>query len=155
MGLEIERKFLVKESIWDELEKLDGLHCVQGYLVNEAEKTIRVRIIGEKGLITIKGKTIELTRSEFEYEIPLEDAKALMNQFVGARIVKTRYLIPIANHTWEIDVFHEENEGLIVAEIELENATDSFDCPEWIGKEVSHDSKYYNACLLKNPFKNW
>lgn len=155
MGLEIERKFLVNRPVWEELEKPEGLHCVQCYLVNEPAKTIRIRIIGGKALITIKGKTIHLSRSEFEYEIPLEDAKVLMEQFGGSKIVKTRYLIPLNQHTWEVDVFHEDNAGLIVAEIELESDTETFEHPNWLEKEVSHDSKYFNACLQKNPFKNW
>jgi CYTH domain-containing protein len=155
MGIEIERKFLVKKEIWNKIDKPEGLHCIQAYLVNEPEKIIRIRLMGDKAFITIKGKTVDFSRSEFEYEIPFEDGQAILKQFGSSALVKTRYLIPTDIHTWEVDVFHDENEGLIVAEIELERNTEEFAHPEWLGLEVSNDSRYFNACLQKNPFKNW
>jgi CYTH domain-containing protein len=155
MGIEIERKFLVQKEIWDQIDKPNGLHCVQAYLLNEPEKIIRIRLIGDKAFITIKGKTVDFSRSEFEYEIPFEEGQAILDQFGSSPLVKTRYLIPHKHHTWEVDIFHKENEGLIVAEIELESNTEEFSFPEWLGAEVSDDSRYFNACLQKNPFKNW
>jgi adenylate cyclase len=154
MGLEIERKFLLKNTDWKS-EADEGTLIKQGYLNSHIERTVRVRISNNKGEITIKGKTNNLTRKEFEYQIPLEEAISLIKLCEQPIIEKTRFLIKQGNLKWEIDEFEGDNKGLIVAEIELENESQNFDKPDWIGQEVSQDAKYYNSSLLSNPFKNW
>lgn len=155
MGLEIERKFLVDQSKWDAVTKGEGLQCIQTYLNNEPEKTIRVRVLGEKGYLTIKGKTENLTRTEFEYEIPQPEAEEMIAKFGKHVLIKTRYFIQVGAHTWEVDVFDGDNVGLIVAEVELSSENESFEVPNWIGEEVSLDERYYNACLQKHPYTKW
>lgn len=147
--MEIERKFLIHQAIWDAVIKPSPKKIVQAYLVNTAEKTIRVRIKGDQGFITIKGPTKGISRSEFEYEIPLVDAEALIQQFAERFIDKDRYEIIFEGKLWEVDVFHGKLEGLILAEIELESEEETFSTPEWIGKEVSHDVEYFNARLVE------
>jgi adenylate cyclase len=154
MGLEIERKFLLKNTDWKS-EADEGTLIKQGYLNSHIERTVRVRISNNKGEITIKGKTNNLTRKEFEYQIPLEEAISLIKLCEQPIIEKTRFLIKQGNLKWEIDEFEGDNKGLTVAEIELENESQNFDKPDWIGQEVSQDAKYYNSSLLSNPFKNW
>jgi len=154
MGLEIERKFLIKNDDWK--EKSDSGQIIkQGYLNLDVERTVRVRIINGKGVLTIKGKTVKTTRLEFEYEIPLEEAKEILKLSEKSIIEKTRYEIPDNGKIWEIDIFEGENKGLEIAEIELSNEDEEIVIPKWIGKEVSEDSRYYNSSLIKNPFKNW
>lgn len=155
MGIEIERKFLVNHTLWDLIPKQDGIKIVQGFLVNGPEKVVRVRIKGDKGFITIKSCHPGLIRNEFEYEIPLQDAGQLLELFIGEKISKTRYKIIIDGHTWEIDEFHEDNKGLILAEIELNDELESFTLPEWVEAEVTHDERYYNAYLSEFPFTGW
>lgn len=155
MSVEIERKFLVDLDKWSLVEKPKGLYCKQCYLTADSEKSVRVRVLGEKGFMTIKGKTSNLTRPEFEYEIPAKDAEEMILLFGKELIEKTRYLIDIENNTWEVDVFDGDNKGLIVAEIELKSENESFTHPNWISDEVSHDPKYINANLQKEPFCNW
>lgn len=158
MNLEIERKFLLKNNDWKKYVISETLYK-QGYLHNEKDKTIRVRTSHEKAFITIKGRSQDsFSHSEFEYEIPLNDAEIFLSEFCENKIIsKTRYIVPIENseRKWEIDIFHEENEGLIMAEIELGSEDEVFEKPEWLGEEVTHDSKYKNAKLVENPFKNW
>jgi adenylate cyclase len=154
MGIEIERKFLVKNEAWKS-DDLEGLRCRQGYLIAEKEKTVRIRIIGERAFLTIKGKTAGITRSEFEYEIPVQDAEALLELCGGAVIEKTRYFIECAGMTWELDVFAGDNTGLVMAEIELEAEDQRFILPPWAGKEVSSEMRYYNASLASHPFSEW
>ena len=153
MAIEIERKFLLKENILPPLE--NGTLYVQGYLDESAERTIRVRIAGVKAFLTIKGKTTGYTKSEYEYEIPVSDAEELMLLCEHAPIRKTRYIIYYGSHRWDLDVFHEQNEGLILAEIELESESETFDSPPWIDKEVTQDFRYYNAYLSGNPYRLW
>ena len=155
MGVEIERKFLVNHEKWNSIEKPEGETIEQKYIVNDGEKNIRVRIKGNKGFITIKSKKSGLKRSEFEYEIPIKDALELMNSFSGGRITKTRYKLKCEEKLWEVDEFHDENEGLIVAEIELRSEEETFGVPGWIEKEVTQDARYYNSHLAKKPFKSW
>jgi adenylate cyclase len=155
MAIEIERKFLVNKDKWNELQKPEGLLVRQGYLLTEPEKTIRVRIVGHQGYIAIKGKTKGTKRSEFEYEIPLQDAKELFQNFSIVTISKIRYEIVHHNKCWEVDEFLDENAGLITAEIELENEGELFDLPDWIDKEVTSDVRYYNSNLSVNPFTHW
>lgn len=154
MALEIERKFLLKNDTWKTLVKEEFL-IKQGYLNSEKERTVRVRTYGDKGIITIKGKNNNLTRKEFEYTIPLSDAIQMLELAEMPIIEKTRFIVINDGNTWEIDVFEGVNKGLVVAEIELESETEKFEIPDWIGEEVSTDPKYYNACLIKNPFKDW
>ena len=153
MGLEIERKFLLKNDTW-KTEADNGIEIKQGYLSSVIERTVRVRIIGEKGMLTVKGKTDNLTRKEFEYEIPFNEAVLLLGLCETPIIEKKRYLVKRDSLVWEIDVFEGENEGLKVAEVELDSETQSFELPDWAGNDVSKESKYYNSALITNPFKN-
>ncbi|MFT3949416.1 MAG: CYTH domain-containing protein [Agriterribacter sp.] len=155
MPIEIERKFLINHDKWNALPKPQGKLYRQGYLLNDIHKTIRIRLSNKTAFITIKGKTTGATRSEFEYNIPLTDAKQLLDNFSNNEISKTRYNISYKDKLWEVDVFHGENEGLIVAEIELQSEDEPFDIPDWITEEVTHDPKYYNANLAVLPYKHW
>lgn len=155
MAKEIERKFLVNKEIWDKSNTDKGKHFRQAYLINEIEKTVRVRLTPEKAFLTIKGATNFISRTEFEYEIPKEDALELLDNFCKNEISKIRYNPVIGGKKWDVDEFLDENEGLMVAEIELENENQEFEKPEWIGVEVSGDERYYNAYLVNHPFKNW
>ena len=146
--MEIERKFLVKEQLWEAIEKPSPSRIVQAYLVNSAEKTVRIRIKGTKGFLTIKGPTQGISRSEFEYEIPLKDAEELISTFAEKVIEKFRYEISFKNHLWEVDVFTGKLEGLYLAEIELNSEDEHFELPEWVGEEVSTDPNYYNSNLI-------
>lgn len=155
MGIEIERKFLVHPEKWKNLEKPTGENFRQGYLLTDPQKTIRVRQTSDKGFLTIKGISIGATRTEYEYEIPNLEAKELLDQFAVSELSKVRYEILFENHVWEIDVFFGDNEGLIVAEIELTSENEKFNLPNWIGKEVTGEEKYYNSNLTQLPFKKW
>lgn len=155
MGLEIERKFLVDRVKWLNVDKGRGIPIQQGYLLSDIEKTIRVRIRDDQGFLTLKGKTQGIRREEFEYEIPVEDAQIMIQNFCSHIISKTRYKIEYAGRLWEVDDFEEDNAGLLMAEIELTSEDEKFELPGWIGKEVSDDMRYYNSNLSKNPYKNW
>lgn len=146
---EIERKFLVDKNLWATLVKPIPAKIAQGYLSKEPEKTIRVRIKGNKGFLTIKGKTKGITRSEFEYEIPLSDAEELLQSFTDKALNKDRYEIPFEGKVWEVDVFHGKLDGLVLAEIELQSEDEYFNKPIWATKEVSSDPSYYNAVLIE------
>ena len=157
MFQEIERKFLVDGDFMAEVVQATDIK--QGYLCGGSGASVRIRVRGDKGYLTIKGKRSPngVSRFEWEKEITKEEAEALLGLVEGGCIEKTRYLVPNTDgkHTWEIDVFHGENEGLVVAEIELDDENDTFDKPAWLGKEVSDDRRYYNSQLLRNPYKNW
>jgi CYTH domain-containing protein len=155
MGLEIERKFLVKWQEWQNIEKPPGVFYKQGYIVNEKDKNIRIRIAGNKAFLTIKGKTSGFSKPEFEYEIPVSEAEQLLSLFTENSIEKIRYKISFDGKIWEVDVFTGENEGLVVAEIELQSETEIFLLPEWAGDEVTEDTRYYNANLINYPYKKW
>lgn len=155
MGIEIERKFLVNHDQWEQLEKPVGEFYRQGYLLTDPQKTIRVRQTSDKGFLTIKGISVGATRAEYEYEIPFEEAKELLDQFAVAELSKVRYKIAIENHIWEVDVFSGKNEGLIVAEIELKSEDEEFVLPTWIDREVTGEEKYYNSNLVTKPYKDW
>lgn len=152
---EIERKFLVKGEFKQDAKK--ELRITQGYLSSVPERTVRVRIKGDKGFITIKGKGNEsgATRFEWEKEIPVDEVKALLNLCEPGIIDKTRFLVENGNHTFEVDEFYGKNEGLIMAEVELKSEDEAFEKPEWLGEEVTGDVKYYNAMLMKNPYTKW
>jgi CYTH domain-containing protein len=154
MGKEIERKFRVTT---DEYKKLaEPVYYQQGYLTSEPGKTVRVRIAGEKAFLTLKGKSSGISRSEYEYEIPVCDAEEMLANLACSPIIKKyRYKIPFGKHIWEVDKFLGDNEGLIVAEIELSAEDEAFEKPDWIGDEVSYDKRYYNSRLSLNPYKNW
>jgi adenylate cyclase len=154
--IEIERKFLVTSNEFIK-EAVRQSRIVQGYLNSNPERTVRVRVKGDKGFLTIKGIGNEtgLSRFEWEKEIPLEEAEQLLRLCEKGVIDKIRYEVAISNHLYEIDVFSGANEGLIIAEIELSNENESFEKPTWLGTEVTNDNRYYNAFISNNPFKNW
>ena len=155
MAQEIERKFLVKGNFKPEVFK--STRIMQGYLSSVPERTVRVRINGEQGFITIKGKGNHsgIRRYEWEKEIPLNEAEELMKLCEPGVIDKTRYLIRSGNHVFEVDEFYGENEGLVVAEVELASENEPFEKPDFIGQEVTGDIRYYNSQLMKHPFKEW
>jgi CYTH domain-containing protein len=153
--LEIERKFLVDREKWNSLEKPAGMAYIQGYLSIDEDKVVRVRVAGNKGFLTIKGKSETFSHPEYEYGIPEEDARNLIREYAIATVEKVRTRIPAGKHTWEVDEFEGGNKGLLMAEIELENAEDDFEKPAWIGKEVTGDRRYYNASLSLHPFTIW
>ncbi|SHL68563.1 CYTH domain-containing protein [Flavobacterium saccharophilum] len=154
--IEIERKFLVKSSDFKE-QAFAQNQIAQGYLSSLPERTVRVRIKGKKGFLTIKGIVHHggMSRFEWENEIPLDEAQELLKLCEKGKIEKTRFEIKAGKHVFEVDEFYGENEGLIMAEIELESETESFEKPDWLGEEVTNDERYYNAYLSKKPFKTW
>ena len=153
MAIEIERKFLVKKNSWTRPN--EGTLYIQGYLSSSPETTVRIRIAGKIGYITIKGKTTGFSREEFEYEIPVEDAEILLKKCKNAPIKKIRYKVLLNGTLWEIDEFLEENSGLLMAEVELPDEKASFFRPEWLGKEVTDDKRYHNSHIAQHPFKTW
>jgi adenylate cyclase len=151
---EIERKFLVKGDGWRGQDP--GQQYRQGYLSTTKERTVRVRMAGPKGFITVKGINLGAIRSEYEYEIPISDANEMLDHLCQRPLIeKTRYRIGIGDVTWEIDEFDGENRGLITAEIELKDENQAISIPEWIGQEVTGDPRYYNANLVAQPFSKW
>lgn len=156
MAQEIERKFLVKSNAF-KMEALKETPITQGYLSSVPERSVRIRVKSGRGFITIKGKCNDssISRFEWEKEIPVNEAMELMKIVEPGVIDKTRYYVPAGKHTFEVDEFYGDNEGLIVAEIELQNEDESFEKPEWLGEEVTADRKYYNSALTKYPYKNW
>lgn len=153
MALETERKFLVAGDFKPFARKAQRI--IQGYLSSVPQRTVRVRIKGDQGYITVKGQGSETTRFEWEKEIPVNEALELMELCEPGLIDKTRYLVDEGGHTFEVDEFYGENEGLIVAEIELSFEDESFARPQWLGEEVTGDPRYYNSMLMKNPYANW
>lgn len=155
MAQEIERKFLVKGEFKSKAKK--QIHITQGYLSSIPERTVRVRLKEDQGFITIKGisNAAGTNRYEWEKEILKNEAEDLLKICEEGIIDKTRFLIDVGNHTFEVDEFYGKNEGLIIAEIELTSEDEKFEKPKWLGKEVSGDVKYFNSNLMQNPFKNW
>jgi adenylate cyclase len=155
MAKEIERKFLVKGEFKDQAFK--ATRITQGYLSSVPERTVRVRVKGEKGFITIKGigNASGASRYEWEKEIPVDEVKELLLICEPGVIDKTRYLVKAGEYTFEVDEFYGDNEGLTVAEIELPDENAAFERPDWLGEEVTGDPRYYNSMLMKNPFKTW
>lgn len=154
MGIEIEKKFLLTGTEWKQLAV--GTAYRQGYLNSVKERTVRVRTINDNGFLTIKGVSVGATRLEYEYEIPLADAQALLDELCEKPLIeKNRYKVDFGGFIWEIDEFFGENDGLIVAEIELESEDQTFDKPEWVGEEVTGDSRYFNSNLIKYPYSKW
>ena len=153
MGVEIERKFLVD---FEAIENYDEeFYIKQGYILNSPEKVVRVRVTDTKSYITIKGKNIGATRPEFEYEIPYKDATEMLDTMCSSIIEKTRHIFHIFGDIWEIDEFHGENEGLVVAEVEIPSEDYDLRLPNWIKQEVTDEAKYYNNNLVENPFSKW
>lgn len=152
MAVEIERKFLVRGPGW---RTGAGVRFTQGYLNRDPARTVRVRVAGDEGFITIKGMTHGATRLEFEYPVPLDQAQALLALCDGPLIDKTRHTLTLAGSVWEVDEFHGDNEGLVVAEIELASEDQPFDHPDWLGEEVTHDARYYNSALAVRPYRSW
>lgn len=154
--IEIERKFLVKSEEFKAISFAKN-EISQGYLNSNPERTVRVRIKGNRGYLTIKGKGNEtgMSRLEWEMEIPVDEAKMLLNLCESGVISKMRYEVKFRNHIYEVDEFFGENEGLVLAEIELKSEDEAFEKPDWLGEEVTNNEKYYNSYLSKNPFKNW
>lgn len=155
MGKEIERKFLVNDRKWEALDKSQPQLYRQGYFTTNPGKSIRIRYSGDHAFLTIKSEPAQLSRSEFEYEIPVKDALELLDHFCDAELEKYRYIIVHQNKKWEVDVFLKENEGLIMAEIELKTPDEIVNLPVWIEKEVTGEHKYYNANLVTNPYRKW
>ena len=155
MALEIERKFLVKGDFKTSASK--SVRIIQGYLCSVPERTVRVRVKGDCGFITVKGLGSESGASRFEWEkeIPVAEVQDLLQICEPGVIDKTRYLVEAGDHTYEVDEFYGDNEGLVVAEVELSSEDETFVKPEWLGEEVTGDVKYYNSMLMKNPYKNW
>jgi len=154
MGIEIERKFLVTGDDWRILAR--GTAYRQGYLNHDKKRTVRIRTMDDRGFITVKGMSNGLTRMEFEYEIPLEDANILLNTLCEKPLIeKNRFKIEFGGYTWEVDEFFDENKGLIIAEIELESEDQQFAKPPWVGEEVSSEPRYFNSNLTREPFTSW
>ncbi|PHR73255.1 MAG: adenylate cyclase [Lutibacter sp.] len=156
MQIEIERKFLVKDTSFKN-KSFKCLSIKQGFLNSNKNRVVRIRIVDDKGFITIKGKSSKngLSRFEWEKKIPMKEAKKLLKLCEKEVIKKSRYLVKVENHTFEVDIFKGGNKGLIIAEIELSHEKESFSKPDWLGKEVTGEAKYYNSELSKVPFKNW
>lgn len=155
MAYEIERKFLVTSDDWrEQVEKT--LQIKQAYFCNTAKASLRIRVSDKSGYLSSKSMTMDIRRHEFEYEIPLHDAEFMLEYMcMGSPVIKKRHLITMGQHVWEVDEFLADNEGLVVAEIELGDENEPFEKPDWIGLEVSNDPKYINLSLVSNPFNSW
>jgi adenylate cyclase len=152
MAVEIERKFLVSDPSW---KTGNGSLLRQGYLSKTPERTVRVRLADDAAWLTIKGITTGTSRAEFEYRIPCADAAELLKLCDGPLLEKTRYRVEYRGHIWEVDEFHGDNEGLVVAEVELQQENESVELPPWIGDEVTNDVRYFNSNLARQPFRSW
>ena len=154
MAEEIERKFLVRGDGWR--AQASGTRFRQGFLSTDPDRTVRVRVAGARGMLTIKGRTVGARRPEYEYEIPLGDAERMLDSLCERPLIeKVRFELRAGAHLWEIDVFEGDNAGLVVAEIELESEDESFERPDWLGEEVTEDPRYFNANLVENPYRTW
>ena len=154
MGTEIERKFLVTDDTWRGQGTATPFR--QGYLSTVKERTVRVRAAGDEGTLTIKGITVGASRTEFEYPIPVEDAHVMLDELCEQPIIeKTRHVMDVDGTTWEIDEFAGVNEGLVVAEVELDSPDEQFTSPDWLGDEVTDDPRYFNANLIAHPYSEW
>ncbi|HOY67741.1 MAG TPA: CYTH domain-containing protein [Candidatus Ozemobacteraceae bacterium] len=154
MAKEIERKFLVRGEDWK--AHGPGVPCRQGYLSRLPERTVRVRVLGNRGYLTVKGATIRASRPEFEYEIPVADAKTLLAELCEKPLIeKRRFVVEYAGRRWEVDEFFGENLGLVVAEVELESEDAQIELPPWVDREVTDDPRFYNASLAAHPYRSW
>lgn len=155
MAHEIERKFLLKNDDWRQ-QIQQSIPQIQGYLGTSESCSIRVRISAERANLNIKSATLGISRQEYDYSIPLEEAREILAHLcIKPLIEKTRHIVRVGSHIWEIDEFAGVNVGLIVAEVELDSTDESFEKPAWAGEDVSDDPRYYNVCLVKNPYRNW
>jgi len=155
MATEIERKFLVKNDLWRD-QVISQSRMKQGYLSSQGNASIRVRVDRGRALLNIKSATLGIRRSEFEYEIPLEDGEEILAVIAQQPFIdKTRYKVKCGDHVWDLDLFEGENRGLVVAEVELGSEEESFEMPAWAGEEVSEDPRYYNVSLVKTPYTRW
>ncbi len=152
MSVEIERKFLTTGFGWKVVEPVD---IRQGYLNKDKARTVRVRVFGEQAYLTVKGKTIGISRSEYEYPIALQDGNELLELCVDSIIEKKRYTLAIDDLIWEVDEFYGNNEGLVIAEVELKSEAQVIQLPDWVGDEVSSDARYFNSSLAQHPFNTW
>jgi len=154
--IEIEKKYTVKDTEFL-LKKYESEKIIQGYLSTDPERTVRVRVKGNRGFITIKGKSFSdgSSRFEWEKEIDVNEVLALLPLCLPGVINKTRYLVPYKNQLFEVDVFHDDNQGLVIAELELLSEQQKIDLPDWIDQDVTNDVRFYNAYIVNNPFKNW
>ena len=155
MGIEVERKFLVSDESWRD-DVTASTRIVQGYIAQTGSATVRVRVKGDRGFLTIKGLSVGVSRSEFEYEVPVADALAMLDELAqGPVIDKVRHLVPVGGHVWEVDVFAGENAPLVMAEVELADSQEAFVRPDWAGVEVSDDQRYFNVNLARSPYSTW
>jgi adenylate cyclase len=155
MGVEIERKFLVDHEKWGLVNKPAGTHYRQGYILSNGQHTVRVRVSDKQAYLNMKSKVSQISRKEYEYEIPLGDGIEILDFFTKNGTEKIRYRIPFEGKVWEVDEFLGDNNGLIVAEIELESETEQFQFPEWVTAEVTDDNRYANSSLAMHPFCDW
>lgn len=155
MATEIEHKYLVKYDLWKQVVPDESKAVKQGYLSSSPVSSVRVRVLGNQGFVTIKGKSTNASRLEYEYEIPLADAEEMLAKFCSQDIVKTRHYVQHGEHTWEVDEFHGLNSGLIVAEVELGHVDEQYELPEWIDVNVTSDKRYSNANLVLRPYSTW
>jgi adenylate cyclase len=155
MPTEIERKFLIDHIKWNALAKPQGKVYKQGYILSEEKRTVRIRVTPDAAYIALKGAAKGISRSEYEYAIPIAEGNKILENFATSTVEKTRYNINYAGHLWEVDVFSGDNQGLVVAEIELKSEDEQFEKPDWIGDEVSHEGRYSNASLSVKPYKSW
>ena len=154
MPLEIERKFLVAHQGWRAASG-PGTRLAQGYLCADADRTVRIRLAGEAAWITVKGPSDGISRAEFEYPVPVAEAREMLALCLPSVVEKTRHRLDFKGFTWEIDEFHGDNEGLLLAEVELHSADQSPPLPDWLGPEVSNDPRYANSRLARHPFGRW
>lgn len=155
MPIEIERKFLLRNNDWRN-EVVRSSRIRQGYLGQIDKASVRIRVEGESANINVKSATLGMRRMEYEYAIPLDEAEEMLEQLCNTpQVDKTRFIVEHEKHLWEIDEFYGDNEGLLVAEVELDSEDEAFDKPQWLGEEVTADPRYYNVNLIKHPFKAW
>jgi adenylate cyclase len=155
MPFEIEHKYLVKADLWKQVVPLESKVVKQGYICSSPINSVRVRVLGDQGFVTIKGKSTGAKRNEYEYEIPLVDAEEMLCLFCTDLIDKTRHYVVHGSHTWEVDEFHGLNAGLIVAEVELDSEDETYELPAWVERDVTSDKRYSNASLVLKPFGTW
>jgi adenylate cyclase len=155
MGVEIEHKFLVRKDLWYAVQKPEGVEIRQAYLLNDPGKVIRIRTAGNSGFLTIKGPAKDAVRLEYEYPVPSLEALEILSHFTEKSIEKVRYKLEFLGKTWEIDEFFGDNDGLILAEIELKSKDEPFEKPSWVGEEVTDDPRYYNSYLTEHPYNSW
>lgn len=156
MGIEIERKFVVSPADFSSIVASGVRTIKQGYLANSKEKSVRIRVDDNRGYITVKGKTEGISKAEFEYDILVDEAETMLKTMTDGKLIeKKRYICLVDSKVWEVDVFQGNNQGLIIAEIELKSEDEEITIPDWYGTEVSTDPKYINARLIENPYKSW